>query len=182
MSSAHQPDAGDPIIRPAVLSDAEAIVEIYNHEVATSTAVFDLELRTVEQQRTWLTDRSGAHAVIVAERGGELAGFASLSSYRPRPAYNTTVENSIYVHQHHRGRGVGLALLNELSEVAIRHGFHTMIGWVATDNSASVALHERAGFHLVGVQQQVGRKFGRWVDIAIMQKLLQTAPPQTPSP
>lgn len=159
-------------IRAAELGDAEGIRTIYNHAVETSTAVFDIEPRSIEAQQQWLTDRSGAHAVVIADIDGQVAGFASLSPYRPRPAYLTTVESSVYVHDDHHGQGIGTQLYEELSQVAVRHGFHTMMAWIADGNEASIALHTKSGFELVGTQRQVGRKFGRWLDVTIMQKLL----------
>ena len=112
-------------LRNATLADAEALMSIYNHEVEHSTATFDLAPRSLEQQRTWLSERLGALGVIVAEHEGRGVGFASLSPYRDRPAYNTTVENSIYVDASARGLGVGKALLTELIEMARSRGFHT---------------------------------------------------------
>lgn len=159
-------------LRPARLDDAEDIRAIYNHEVLTSTSVFDLEPRSAAAQRAWLEDRSGAHAVLVGVVSGEVVGFASLSRYKERPAYNTTVEDSVYVAQGWQGRGVGSALLDALVVTAREHGFHTMIGRIAGDNAGSVALHERAGFTLIGSEREVGRKFGRWVDVVVMQKML----------
>lgn len=159
-------------IRAARLDDAEAIRSIYNVEVMTSTSVFDLVPRSLEDQRTWLTERSGAHAVIVADDGGEVVGFASLSRFKERPAYNTTVEDSVYVDRDHHGRGIGSTLLDELVQVARGHGFHTMIGRITADNDASIALHRRAGFEIVGREREIGRKFGRWLDVVIMQKML----------
>lgn len=159
-------------LRPARLDDAEAIRAIYNHEVLTSTSVFDLEPRSAAAQRAWLEDRSGAHAVLVAVASGAVVGFAALSRYKERPAYNTTVEDSVYVAQGWQGRGVGSALLDALVVTAREHGFHTMIGRIAGDNAGSVALHESAGFTLIGSEREVGRKFGRWVDVVVMQKML----------
>jgi len=160
------------MIRSARIDDAEAIREIYNVEVTTSTSVFDLESRSVEAQRRWLLERSGAHAVLVAEVDGSVIGFGSLSRFKERPAYNTTVEDSVYVHRDHHGGGVGRSLLDALIETARGHGFHTMIGRITADNGASIALHGAAGFAIVGREREIGRKFGRWLDVVVMQKML----------
>lgn len=162
-----------PDLRLATLDDAEAIRAIYNHEVEHSTVTFDLRARTLDEQRTWLVERSGAHAVIVAEVDGTVAGFASLGPWRPKPAYNTSVENSVYVSAEHRGLGVGHALLGELCAVSDRHGFHAMFARIVGANEASIALHRRHGFADVGVEREVGRKFGRWLDVHLMQRLAQ---------
>ena len=159
-------------IRLAQLSDADQIAAIYNSEVLESTSTFDLVPRTIEQQRRWLTERSGAHVVLVADAGGLIVGFASLSPFRSRPAYSTTVENSIYVHRDHRRRGVAQALMVSLIEMARNHGFHSMIARIADAAPASVGLHEASGFELVGVEREVGRKFNRWLDVAVMQLML----------
>ncbi len=159
-------------IRPAELRDAEAIAGIYNREVLESTATFDLVPRSIDDQRTWLIERSGAHAVLVAEDDDEIAGFASLSPFRSRPAYSTTVESSVYVHHNHRRKGVARELMVDLIATAQSHGFHSMIARIADSQAPSLALHETMGFELVGVEREIGRKFGRWLDVSVMQVLL----------
>ena len=162
----------DVHLRLAERRDAEAIRSIYNPEVLESTVTFDLVPRSLEEQRAWMTARSGAHAVLVAERDGEVVGFASLSSYRDRPAYSTTVEDSVYVSRECRGAGVGSALLNELVRLGSAHGFHTAIARIVGNHEASIALHARCGFEAIGTEREVGRKFGRWLDVVLMQRLL----------
>lgn len=160
-------------VRPAELADAEAIAAIYNVEVLESTATFDLTPRTLEQQRTWQIDRSGAHAVLVAlDEEGELAGFASLSPFRARPAYSTTVESSVYVSRRHRRKGVARLLMIDLIATAQSHGFHSIIARIADSQEGSLSLHAEMGFELIGVEREVGRKFGRWLDVSVMQVLL----------
>jgi phosphinothricin acetyltransferase len=153
--------------------DAEAIRAIYNAEVVGSTVTFDLVPRTREDQLAWLAQHSGAHPAIVAvEASGTVVGFGSLSPYRPRPAYSTTVEDSVYVHRSERGHGVGRVLLDELVHLSDVHGFHAVMARIVGGHEASVALHRACGFELVGIERQVGRKFGRWLDVALMQRLL----------
>src|SRR5688500_13606173 len=159
-------------VRLATLEDGEGIRAIYNREVLEGTATFDLRPRSAEDQRRWLTDRSGAHAVMVAVEGDEVLGFGSLSAYRSRPAYATTVEDSVYVAPQHQGKGVGRALLEALVEAAELRGFHTVIGRIAGGNEGSIALHQRCGFEVVGVEREVGRKFRRWLDVTIVQIVL----------
>ncbi|CAN5781805.1 GNAT family N-acetyltransferase [soil metagenome] len=160
-------------VRLARLDDAGAIRALYNLEVTTSTATFDLVPRSLSEQQDWLADRSGAHAVLVATADDhQVVGFASLSPSRGRPAYRTTVEDSVYVHRAHQGTGVGSQLLAELLAVASAHGFHAVMARIAGGHEASVTLHRRHGFTLVGTERQVGRKFGRWLDVAVMQRLL----------
>jgi len=159
-------------VRLATVSDVEGIRAIYNQEVLEGTATFDLRARSSDEQRRWLTERSGAHAVIVAVEGPVTLGFGSLSAYRDRPAYRTTVEDSVYVDATHQGRGVGRAVLDHLLQTATDHGFHAVIARIAGQNEASVALHERCGFEVVGVEREVGRKFSRWLDVVVMQRLI----------
>lgn len=152
--------------------DAEEIRAIYNREVVGSTVTFDLVARSAEEQEAWMVAHSGAYPVVVAEEEARVVGFASLSPYRPRPAYATTVEDSIYVAETHRGRGVGRALLSEAIDLAKVHGFHSVIGRIVGHHEASIALHRSCGFQLIGVEVEIGRKFGRWLDVALMQLML----------
>ena len=160
-------------VRPATLADAEAIRAIYNREVTETTVTFDLVPRTLADQQAWLAARTGAHPAIVAvDADGTVVGFASLSPYRERPAYNTTVEDSFYVHADHRGRGVGRLLLEELLRVGTLHGFHAVMARIVGGHEASIALHTSCGFWAVGIEREIGRKFGRWLDVVLMQRLL----------
>ena len=159
-------------VRLAQLDDAEPIRSIYNLEVLESTVTFDLVPRSMQDQREWLTAHAGAHPSIVAVDNGQIVGFGSLSPYRDRPAYSTTVEDSVYVHRDRRGDGIGEVLLGELVALATTHGFHSVIGRVVGGHEASIALHRKCGFEQAGVERQVGRKFGRWLDVVLMQRLL----------
>jgi L-amino acid N-acyltransferase len=108
----------------------------------------------------------------VAVAGLTVAGFGSLSQFRDRPAYATTVEDSLYVESAWRAKGVGRLLLDELVALAVARGFHTVIARVSGHNEASIALHRSRGFEPVGVEREVGRKFGRWIDVAVLQLML----------
>jgi L-amino acid N-acyltransferase len=159
-------------LRLATLDDAAAIREIYNREVTGSTATFDLVPRSLEEQRAWQAARSGAHAVLVATDDGTVCGFGSLSPWRDRPAYATTVEDSVYVHRDHQGQGVGKAILTELLATATAHGFHACMARIVGGHEASIALHTSCDFEVVGTEREVGRKFGRWLDVVLMERLL----------
>ena len=159
--------------RLATIDDAEATRSIYNLEVTESTVTFDLVPRTLDQQQAYLVARSGAHAVLVAEdQSGDVVGFASFSPYRDRPAYSTTVEDSVYVRRDQQGKGVGTLLLGELVTLARSHGFHAIMARIVGGHNASIALHRALGFEFVGTEREVGRKFGRWLDVDVMQLLL----------
>lgn len=160
------------LLRTAEVGDAEAIRAIYNLEVETSTVTFDLVPRGPEDQRRWLADRSGAHAVVVAEDAGVVVGYGALSPWRDRPAYSTSVEDSVYVHRDHHGRGIGRALLTELVDRAAAHGFHAVFARIVRGHETSIGLHAALGFEVVGHEREVGRKFGRWLDVIVMERLL----------
>ena len=167
------PSPATPVgVRLATLDDAEAVRAIYNREVTGSTVTFDLVPRSLDDQRAWLAAHAGAHPAVVAVSADRVVGFASLSPYRDRPAYATTVEDSVYVDRDARGRGIGRLLLDELVRLAGLHGFHSVIGRIVGGHDASIALHRACGFELVGVEREVGRKFGRWLDVVVMQRLL----------
>jgi L-amino acid N-acyltransferase YncA len=154
-------------------SDAESLRRIYNAEVVGSTATFDLRPRTPEEQMAWIAEHRGTYPVVVAVADdGVVLGFGSLSTYRDRPSYATTVENSVYVDAGHRGEGVGRALLEELVRLGSLHGFHSMIARVGGDNTASIALHRACGFEEVGIEREIGRKFNRWLDVSVLQRML----------
>lgn len=160
-------------LRLATVADAEQIREIYNYEVQHTTATFDLVPRTLAEQQQWLADRSGAFATIVAtDDAGTVVGFGALSAYKERAAYRTSVENSVYVRRGRHGEGIGRLLLTELLATAARSGFHTVFARINAASEASVALHRACGYEPVGIEREVGRKFGRWHDVALMQRLL----------
>lgn len=164
--------------RNAQLEDNEAIAEIFNYEIENSTSVFDLRARTHAEQLIWFEEHSGVYSIIVIDDpggdndGNSIIGFASLSQYRTRPGYNTTSESSVYIHREHRGKGAGYKLLEGIIEQARQNGFHTLIARIAEPNEASVALHKACGFELIGIEKEVARKFGRWLDCGIFQKIL----------
>ena len=165
------------LIRLVARGDAAEIRAIHNHYVIESTSLFDMVPRTLDDQVQWIDEHSGGHPAVVAvardEDGTErVVGFGSLSPFRSRPAYATTVENSVYLLEDYQGRGIGRMVLEELIRLAELHGFHSVIARVAGNNDGSIALHAACGFELVGTEREVGRKFGRWLDVVEMQRLL----------
>jgi L-amino acid N-acyltransferase len=161
-------------IRLVERSDSDAVRAIYNLEVRDSTVTFDMVERSPEEQMVWIDEHRGAYAAIVAvdEPTGAVVGFGSLSPYRPRAAYSPTVEDSVYVHRDHRGQGHGQLLLEELVRRARDHGFHTVIARIVGGHEASIALHAGCGFGRAGTEREVGRKFNRWLDVVLMQRML----------
>ncbi|MDP2950208.1 MAG: N-acetyltransferase family protein [Chloroflexota bacterium] len=160
-------------LREATVADQSAIMDIYNDAVLHSTATFDLDPRTWEVQQQWFQQHRPPHRIFVATLGDAVAGWGSLSPFRPKPGYRFTAEDSIYVHKDFRGRGMGAALLGLLIEAARRGRFHSIMALIDGDNTVSVHLHERFGFRHVGTFPQVGFKFGRWLDVVHMQRVLE---------
>lgn len=171
-------------IRLAEPDDFEPIRSIYNAEVTDSLVTFDIVPWTAGDVRAWFDRHLGAHPAIVAVEAagspGELTGahgeavlgYGSLSAFKEKPGYATTVENSVYVARHCRGRGVGRALLEELIRLASEHGFHAIIARTEGSNAASTNLHLACGFEMVGVEREIGRKHGRWLDVVELQRML----------
>jgi L-amino acid N-acyltransferase len=152
----------------------EAILAIFNDAIANSTALYDYASRSPATMEAWFAaKRSGGHPVIGIEAAdGRLQGFASWGPFRPFPANKYTVEHSVYVERDHRGRGLGRALLERLLGVARSRPIHVMVGGIDATNAASIALHERLGFVHAGTVRHAGFKFGRWLDLALYQRLL----------
>jgi L-amino acid N-acyltransferase len=153
--------------------DAEATRAIYNLEVLETTVTFDLVPRTLADQQRWIAEHAGGHPAIVAvDAADTVLGFASLSPFRARAAYATTVEDSVYVHRDARGRGVGELLLRDILALGTDHGFHSVMARIVGGHDTSIALHRKCGFEQIGCEREVGRKFGRWLDVELMQRML----------
>ena len=158
-------------IRPATVEDLKVITDIYNEAIMTTDATFDLEPKTEEEQGIWLAGHDLMHPVLVAELGGVVVGWASLSEWSPRAAYAGTVEISLYIKEEFRGKGAGRKLLEDIIQEGERVGLHTVLARITTGNAVSIHLHESLGFKQVGVMREVGQKFGRKLDVLIMQRI-----------
>lgn len=168
----------DIAIRPAVLSDLPALTGIYNHYIVNTAITFDLAPFEPHERRAWFDDHSpgGRHRLLVAvdaADAGTVLGYASTSRWRPKAAYETTVESSVYCRTDVVGRGIGTRLYRALFESINGEDVHRIVAGVSLPNPASVALHERLGFQRVGVFERVGRKFGRYWDVAWFQRPLE---------
>ena len=160
-------------IRRALPADVEAITAIYNEAILTTTATFDTEPKTTAERLEWFKAHDERHPILVAVVEGTIAGWASLSRWSDRPAYDDTAETSFYVQSEYRGRGIGRMLKDAIIEEARRLHFHTLIARVAEGSQESLHLNENAGFVHVGTMKQVGRKFGKLLDVHILQKMLE---------
>jgi L-amino acid N-acyltransferase YncA len=161
-------------IRPTVAADLPSITEIYAHEVRVGTATFELVPPDLaEMNRRFQVLMDGGFPYFVAELDGSVVGYAYASSYRPRPAYRFTVENSVYLRPAIHRRGIGRQLLERLIAECETRGFRQMIAVIGDSaNTASVGVHTRCGFQMIGTHPSVGLKFGRWLDTVMMQREL----------
>jgi phosphinothricin acetyltransferase len=157
-------------IRSAAESDLAAVLTIYNQAIERTTAVFEYKPHTIEMRREWFKAKQAASLpVLVAVDGGALAGFASYGPFRAWPAYKYSVELSVYVDEHARGRGIGTALVRSLLDHARAHGLHVVVAGITSDNVVSLRLHQKLGFVEVAHIREVGHKFGRWLDLKLLQ-------------
>ena len=158
-------------IRQATEQDLPALLAIYNDIILRTTAVYDYEPHSIDMRRAWYKAKLEAgYPVFVAVSGGRLVGFSSFGPFRAWAAYQFTVENSVYVAEDQRGKGIGRALLPPLLEAARQKGLHTMVAGIDATNEASLRLHRAAGFQEVGTFREVGFKFGRWLDLTFLQR------------
>lgn len=159
-------------IRLATIDDQEAIREIYNEAVINSTATFDTEERSSVKQLEWWKNHKKNHPVFVAEEEGVVIGWSSLSPWSDRCAYDTTVEVSVYIHKDHRGKGIGSKLLEVVTAEGKKVGNHTILSRITEGNEASIRIHSKLGYQMVGVLKEVGFKFGKFLDVTMMQLVL----------
>jgi phosphinothricin acetyltransferase len=158
--------------RLATTADAAAIAAIYNEGIADRIATFEREPRSVEQVKTQLADKGDRFPTIVGEQNGQVVAWASAGAYRNRPAYAGVAEHSVYVARSARGKGAGRVVLEALCRAYAERGFWKIVSRIFPENTASLTLHERCGFRLVGVYQRHGKLEGEWRDCVIVERLL----------
>ncbi|WP_421860418.1 GNAT family N-acetyltransferase [Parvibaculum sp.] len=162
-----------PSIRPAEEADLPGILAIYNDAVANTTSIWNETESDLEGRHIWWRGRTAqGFPVLVATVPDGIAGYATFGPFRPHEGYRHTVENSIYVRADLRGRGIAEALMPPLIEAAEKRGLHSMIAGIEAENRASIRLHERFGFREVARMPEVGAKFGRWLDLVLMQRMI----------
>ncbi|MXN90351.1 GNAT family N-acetyltransferase [Flavobacterium sp. Sd200] len=161
-------------ILPAATHHLPGILDIVNHAILHTTAVYDYDPKTPADIETWLNDKQAAQwPVIVAELNGEVLGYASYGTFRFKEGFKYTVEHSVYVSNQHTGMGIGYKLMEELITIAKKKGLHTMIGCIDADNKGSIDFHKKFGFTEAGILTQSGYKFNRWLDLLFMQLMLE---------
>jgi len=153
-----------------------AILDILNEQIRTSTAVYEYVPRPPESMVTWFKAKDAKQYPVIGveDQQGTLMGFATYGVFRERPAYKYTVEHSVYVHENHRGKGLGLALMERLIAAARAQDLHVMVGGIDATNTVSIAMHEKLGFVHAGTIRESGFKFGQWLDLAFYQLTLAT--------
>ncbi len=161
-------------IRDALDTDLAGILRIYNDAVENSTAIWNDRIVDLDNRRAWLAERhdQGYPVLVAIDEGGQVAGYASFGPWRPHDGFRHTVENSVYVSPDHRGSGIGRSLMKALIERARQLEKHVMVAFIESENRASVHMHQQLGFIHVGQMRQVGCKFGRWLDLTMMQLTL----------
>ncbi|WP_426437493.1 N-acetyltransferase family protein [Bradyrhizobium genosp. P] len=160
-------------IRPATEQDVPAITAIYNEAVANSNAVWTEKQDTEAERLAWMKARQAlGYPVLVAAEGSTVLGYGTFGDFRAWPGYRYSVEHSVYIHADHRGRGLGRVIVDELVAAATALGKHVLIAGIDGSNPASLRLHAQAGFIEVGRMPELGRKFGRWLDLVFMQRIL----------
>ena len=161
-----------PLIRAATAADLPAIRDIVNEVIAHSTAIYAFDPVTPAERQAWFDAKAAAgFPVLVAEEAGQVLGFSSYGDFRGAwPGFRYTIEHSVHVHADHRGRGLGGRLIEALFPLAAAAGKHVMLGAIDAENAASIGLHRKLGFEQVAVLPQVGHKFGRWLDLALLQR------------
>jgi len=162
-------------IRRARASDLKAITAIYNEAILTTDATFDTEPKSLAEQKAWYEDHGPANPVLVAEIDGVVCGWASLSKWSTRCAYSETAEVSVYVKQECRGVGIGTRLMEGVLKAGDAAGLHSILSRITAGNAVSIHIHERFGFEHIGVMREVGAKFGRRLDVCMMQKVYHPA-------
>ena len=158
-------------VRKATINDLEAITKIYNEAILKTVATFDTEIKNLKEQKKWFKDHGFKNPILVADFNGNVVGFASLSKYSDRCAYSNTSELSLYVKEEHQGRGIGKKLMESIIKEGCNAGLHVIISRITEGNEKSIHLHESVGFEHIGIMKEVGFKFGKRLDVYLMQKI-----------
>ena len=160
-------------IRPYRTDDAQAILEIINYNIENSTALYDYEPRSLENQIAIFDDKlKKGFPIIVATENEIVVGFGYYSEFRFREAYKFTVEHSVYAHPNHMGKGIGKLIMESLLDLSKAQKLHTMIGVIDSENQSSIDFHKKFGFEIVGTIKESGFKFDRWLHSVFMQKMI----------
>lgn len=163
---------GQIMIRRATEEDVAEILEIYNDAIIHTTATFDVKVQTLEEKKIWFHGYNDRYPLLVAELDGDVVGYGSLSPFRSKEAYKSTVENSVYVHPKARGKGIAKKLLQATIDEGRKLGYHVIIAGITKGNEKSIQIHEAFGFEYAGCMKEVGYKFDKWLDVYFYQLIL----------
>jgi len=158
-------------IRRATINDLDTITDIYNEAILKTVATFDTEIKTSKEQKKWFKNHGSKNPILVADEDGAIVGFASLSKYSDRCAYSDTAEISLYVKKEHQGKGIGKKLMESIIREGENVGLHAIISRITEGNEKSIYLHKSVGFYHIGTLKEVGLKFGKRLDVHLMQKI-----------
>jgi|SRR6185436_15772742 len=158
-------------IRATELKDIPSITDIYNDAILNTTATFDTEIKSIEDRVQWFNNHGEKYPVLSAEMDGKVIGWASLTKWSDRCAYEKTAEVSVYIHKDYRAKGIGTKLLEHLILEGKKAGIHYMLARISEGNRSSIYIHEIFGFEHIGVMKEVGFKFGRFLNVHLMQKV-----------
>ena len=158
-------------IRKAKLTDLKEITKIYNEAILKTVATFDTEIKSLQEQKIWFESHGLKNPIIVAEQNGIIIGWASLSQWSDRCAYSDTAEISLYVKEKYQGRGIGKKLMESIIIEGKKVGLHAIIARITEGNKLSIHLHDKFGFEHIGVMKEVGKKFGKRLDVYLMEKI-----------
>jgi len=158
-------------IRSASIKDLDGITNIYNEAISKTVATFDTEEKSIDDQKIWFQEHGPKNPIIVAEENGNILGWAALSKYSTRCAYSNTAEISLYIKDKYQGRGIGKKLMEKIIQEGKKAGLHVILARITEGNEKSVYLHKSVGFEHVGVLKEVGMKFGKQLDVYLMQKI-----------
>jgi phosphinothricin acetyltransferase len=159
------------VIRNAILSDLDSITDIYNDAILNTVVTFDTEIKTREEQEIWFKSHKDKNPILVAEEKGFVIGWAALSKYSTRCAYSNTAEISLYVRQGYQSKGIGKQLMKSIINEGKKAGLHVIIARITDGNKKSIHLHKSSGFEHIGILKEVGNKFGKCLDVYLMQKI-----------
>lgn len=158
-------------IRRATINDLDALTEIYNEAILKTTATFDTEIKNRKEQKKWFEDHGSKNPILVADENGIIFGFVSLSKFSDRCAYSDTAEISLYVREEYQGKGIGKKLMESIIKEGKKVGLHVVISRITEGNEKSIYLHKSVGFEHIGIMKEVGLKFGKRLDVYLMQKI-----------
>ena len=158
-------------IRRGTIEDLKNITDIYNEAIEKTVATFDTEKKTLDQQRIWFNEHGKNNPIIVAEQKGIIVGWSALSKYSTRCAYSNTAEISLYVKEKYQGKGLGRKLIDAIIQEGEKTNIHAVLARITEGNEVSVHLHKSVGFENIGTMKEVGNKFGKLLDVHLMQKI-----------